>query len=134
MVVVATALVGSSLTAWAYQPQCRCSPTHSKRESKNTTISSSKPSCAGAQGKTDEAIRAAESVLAIECEILGRTSDDAIRTIKFLAKLHEEREDWPAARRAWTQVLAVWTKKLGKDHPDVIDARGDWNGWRAWPG
>jgi hypothetical protein len=46
-------------------------------------------------------------MLAIECEVLGRDSDDAIRSIKLLAQLHESREDWTSARKAWTEVLAV---------------------------
>jgi tetratricopeptide (TPR) repeat protein len=77
----------------------------------------------GAQGKTAEAIRAAEAMLAIECEVLGRTSDDAVRSIKLLAQLNADREDWTAARKAWTEVLAMWTRKLGKNNEEVTEAR-----------
>ena len=87
-----------------------------------------------AQGKTAQAIRAAESMLAIEREVLGKTSDDAIRSVKLLAQLHEESEDWAAARQAWTEVLTVWSQKLGKEHPDVIDARWGLRGSRPCRG
>ena len=41
---------------------------------------------------------------------------------KLLARLNMDREDWSAARKAWTEVLAVWTPRLGKN--DAASHRG----------
>src|SRR6516165_5835050 len=53
-----------------------------------------------AEGKLDEAVKAAEAMLAIEREVLGPGSDDAIGSLELLAGLHLAREDWSAARSA----------------------------------
>jgi hypothetical protein len=50
------------------------------------------------QGKLPEAIQAAEAMLAIEREVLGEASEDAIGSLELLARLHQDREDWAAAR------------------------------------
>ena len=75
------------------------------------------------QGKLAEAIRAAEAVLAIEREVLGETSEDAIGSLEFLAKLHRDRKDWAEAKKACSEVLELREKALGKDHWKVTDAR-----------
>ena len=78
-----------------------------------------------AQGKLTEAFHAAESVLAIEQEVLGKNHEDAIGTMEFIAEIHRDREDWVAARNMRFQVVAILTQKLGKDDSDVTEAR--WN-------
>jgi CHAT domain-containing protein/tetratricopeptide (TPR) repeat protein len=75
------------------------------------------------QGKLAEAIKAAEAMLAIEREVLGETSENAIGSLKLLAQIYLDREDWVAAKRDRTQVLALRTKALGKEHWKVTDAR-----------
>ena len=131
---VATVLLGGFVSAAAYQSQPPVLSDRQRRSSRSARQVRARGGCARAQGKTAEAIRAAESMLAIEREVLGKTSDDAIRSVKLLAQLHEESEDWAAARQAWTEVLTVWSQKLGKAHPDVIDATGGSRGLRPCRG
>jgi CHAT domain-containing protein/Tfp pilus assembly protein PilF len=75
------------------------------------------------QGKVPEGIKAAEAMLAIEREVLGAESEDAIGSLELVADLHEQREDWSAARTTRTKVLDLRIKRLGKDHWQVVDAR-----------
>jgi hypothetical protein len=51
------------------------------------------------QERLAEAVKATEAVLAIEREMLGETSEDAIGSLDLLAQLHQDREDWAAARK-----------------------------------
>src|SRR4051794_36551538 len=75
------------------------------------------------QGKLPEAIKAAEAMLGIEREVLGGTSEDAIGSLELLAQLHEDREDWAAARKVLKDVLDLRSKTLPMDHWQVADAR-----------
>ena len=75
------------------------------------------------QGKLPEAIQVAEAMLAIEREVLGETSEDAIGSLEVLAQLHQDREDWAAARKARMEVLKLRSATLPKDHWQVTDAR-----------
>jgi CHAT domain-containing protein/tetratricopeptide (TPR) repeat protein len=73
------------------------------------------------QGRQQEAIAAAEKGIAIEREVFG-----AVQTLSWLLWLcvsYEEREDFPAARKAREEVLAIQTKLLGADHWLVTDTR-----------
>ena len=74
-------------------------------------------------GKLLDAIKAAEAMLAIEHEVLGETSEDAIGSLEVLARLHQDREDWAEAKKARSEVLELREKTLGKDHWKVTDAR-----------
>ena len=74
-------------------------------------------------GKTDEAIAAAEKDLAIKREILGNDDLDVAASLQRLAALRETKEDFPAARRARQEVLAIQTKALSSEHWRVADAR-----------
>ncbi len=75
------------------------------------------------QGKLPEAIKAAEAMLGIEREVLGETSEDAIGSLELLAQLHQDREDWAAAKKARKEVLNLRSATLPKDHWQVADAR-----------
>jgi tetratricopeptide (TPR) repeat protein/CHAT domain-containing protein len=75
------------------------------------------------QGKLPEAIQAAEAMLAIEREVLGGASEDAIGSLELLARLHQDREDWAAARKAREEVLKLRSTTLPKDDWRVGDAR-----------
>ena len=75
------------------------------------------------QGKLPEAIQAAEAMLAIEREVLGATSEDAIGSLELLAHLHQDREDWAAARKVRKEVLNLRSARLPKDDWQVADAR-----------
>ena len=123
MVVVATALVGPTLTAWAHPPQAPVLSETQKNKLKERDKLDQQAKAFRAQGKTAEAIRAAEAMLAIECEVLGKTSDDAIKSMKLLAEWNEDREDWTAARKAWSEVLAVVSRKFAKDNEDATETR-----------
>jgi tetratricopeptide (TPR) repeat protein len=74
-------------------------------------------------GKLLDAIKAVEAMRTIEREVLGETSEDAIGSLEILAKLHQDREDWAEAKKAWSEVLELREKTLGKDHWKVTDAR-----------
>jgi CHAT domain-containing protein/tetratricopeptide (TPR) repeat protein len=76
-----------------------------------------------ADGKLAEAIAAAEKMLAIERQVLGPVHPDVVGSLQFLAAMHEKRADYPAARKARQEVLAIQTKLLGADHWQVTDAR-----------
>jgi CHAT domain-containing protein/Tfp pilus assembly protein PilF len=75
------------------------------------------------QGKLPEAIQAAEAMLALEREVLGETSEDAIGSLELLARLHQDREDWAAARKVRKEALKLLSTTLPKDHWQVVDAR-----------
>jgi CHAT domain-containing protein/Tfp pilus assembly protein PilF len=75
------------------------------------------------QGKLPESIRAVETMLNIEREVLGETSEEAIGSLELLGDLHRGREDWAAAREVRNRVLDLRTRRLPKDHWQVVDAR-----------
>jgi CHAT domain-containing protein len=74
-------------------------------------------------GNLAEAVAAAEKVLAIERAVLGSEHADVVNSLKTLATLHERREDFPAARKARQEVLAMETKRHGAADWRVTDAR-----------
>jgi tetratricopeptide (TPR) repeat protein len=74
------------------------------------------------QGKLPEAIKAAEAILQIEREVLGETSEDVIGSLELLGQLHQDREDWAAAKQFRIRVLELRTNGLGKDLWKVTDA------------
>ena len=73
--------------------------------------------------RTAEALNAANEVLAIEREVLGKSSDDAIETLKRIADLHRRNKDWPAAIEALREVLALTIGRYSKDHWLAVNAR-----------
>jgi CHAT domain-containing protein/Tfp pilus assembly protein PilF len=75
------------------------------------------------QGKLTEAVVAIQKVLTIERAVLGKTHADVADSLKLLAKLQEEREDFAAARAARQEVLALRRQLHGDGHWRVIDAR-----------
>jgi len=72
-----------------------------------------------AAGHLTEAIAAGEKVLAIEREVFGNIHPDVAGSLQFLAEMHAGREDFPAARQARQEVLAIQTKLLGRRHWQV---------------
>jgi len=77
----------------------------------------------GSEGKLVEMTTAAEAELAIEREVLGPASEDAIRSLNRLARLHGRRGDWAAAAKARRELLDRLVETLGRDHWRVTDAR-----------
>ena len=76
-----------------------------------------------AQGKLDEAITAAEKMLAIEREVLGAEHPEVAVSLEWLAQVYIEREDFAAARKARQEVLALRGKLHGMKPWQVTDAR-----------
>jgi tetratricopeptide (TPR) repeat protein len=123
MVLAAAVLVGSSLTAWADAPQQPAVSDGQKARLKDRDRLNQDATALHAQGRTSEAILAAESVLAIERDVLGETSDAAIKTMRRLAQWNEDREDWASARKGRSDVLAIVTQKPRKDPEEVVGAK-----------
>ncbi|HEY2827502.1 MAG TPA: tetratricopeptide repeat protein [Pirellulales bacterium] len=48
--------------------------------------------------KSDEALEAAQKMLALERQIFGPDSDDATRSLSWIGTIHEALEQWEAAR------------------------------------
>ena len=74
-------------------------------------------------GKFDEAIAAAEKMLAIERTVLGADSPDAIRSLAELSWLHQAKLDFATARNLSEQVLAATIKRYGENHWRATNAR-----------
>jgi CHAT domain-containing protein/Tfp pilus assembly protein PilF len=74
-------------------------------------------------GKYTEAIAAAERVLTINRDLFGESSPQAADTLALMAGIDERREDWQAATKARQEVLAIRTKRFGKEHWQAGDAR-----------
>jgi CHAT domain-containing protein/tetratricopeptide (TPR) repeat protein len=73
--------------------------------------------------KWAEAVAACERQLAIERQVWGDWHDDVVAALNQLAGLHEEREDWPAAKKRREEVLRIQTKRFGEKDWRVGDAR-----------
>ncbi len=58
-------------------------------------------------GKLDEVVAAELKILTIERSVLGELHDDVVASLQVMARLHELRDDWTAARKALTEVLAI---------------------------
>jgi CHAT domain-containing protein/tetratricopeptide (TPR) repeat protein len=121
--VMAVALVGLAPPTWADPPQAPALSAAQKERLKDRDKFEQQARALRAEGKTAEAIQAAEAMLAIEREVLGEASEDEIGSHMLLAELHQDRGDWAAARSARSKVLAMWTEKLGKSHWQVAEAR-----------
>jgi tetratricopeptide (TPR) repeat protein len=64
-----------------------------------------------------------EAALAIEREWLGHLSEDVAQSLGFLARLHEARGDWAAARDALQELLALRERQPDRRDWRVVDAR-----------
>ncbi len=80
-----------------------------------------------AEGQLDEAVTAAEQILAIEREVYGAVHEEVAGTLQLLAGLHEQADQWEAARQRRREVLEIYRKLYpSPDHPKhwrVTDAR-----------
>jgi len=74
-------------------------------------------------GKLDEAIAAAQQVLAIERQVFGPVHEKVAQSQDLLAALQEQKEDFAAARQTRKDVLALCEKLYGHDHWRVTGAR-----------
>jgi hypothetical protein len=68
------------------------------------------------EGKTADAIAAAEKLLAIEREGFGNVHGEVAGCLEILAEMHLKREEFPKARAAQQEVLAIRVKLCGEAH------------------
>src|SRR5438445_5274404 len=62
-------------------------------------------------------------MLGMEREVIGHFLEELARSLEQLGEMHEQREDFAAARKARHEVLAIRTKQHGDKHWRVTDAR-----------
>src|SRR5947209_8678694 len=72
-----------------------------------------------AEGKLTEAVAVAEKMLAIERAVFGNFHEDVAGSLEFLAGMQDALHDFPVARKARQEVLAIKTKLLGAQHWQV---------------
>jgi hypothetical protein len=76
-------------------------------------------------GKKAEALAVWQKKLAIEREVFGQVHEVVAQSLERLARMHEWREDFRAARQARQEVLAIRTQLYGEQDWRVTDARLD---------
>ena len=76
-------------------------------------------------GKLAEAVAAWQKKLAIDREVYGDVHEQVAQSVAELARIHELREDFPAARKARKEALAIRVKLHGEKDWRVTDARLD---------
>lgn len=76
-----------------------------------------------AQGKFPEAVQRAKKSLSITRELQGDDHPNLSDRLKWLAEVYEKQGDYPAARQARQEVLELLTRRLGKGHWQVTNAR-----------
>jgi CHAT domain-containing protein/tetratricopeptide (TPR) repeat protein len=74
-------------------------------------------------GKQDEAVAAAVKELALTRKVRGELHEDVVDSLKFLSRLHVARDDWAAARKALTDVLAIRQRQPDQKDWRIADAR-----------
>jgi tetratricopeptide (TPR) repeat protein/CHAT domain-containing protein len=74
-------------------------------------------------GKLTEAAATLEKVLAIERQVFGNVHKEVAASLNWLAGIHEDREDFKAARKALQEVLTIRTQLYGAKDWRVTDAR-----------
>ncbi len=75
------------------------------------------------EGKLVEAIAAAEKMLVIEQQVFGNMHEEVAGSLEWLAGMHQQRDDFAAARKARQEVLTIRVKLHGAEHWKVTDAR-----------
>jgi hypothetical protein len=75
------------------------------------------------QGELLEAVAAVEKALAIERAVLGPLHEEMDLSLRILALIQEEREDFAASQKARRDVLSLRIKRYGEQHWQTVDAR-----------
>jgi len=78
-------------------------------------------------GKLEEAIVAAEKMLAIDTQLYGTESDTSAKTLNWIGDRQADLALWSAARQSYRDQVAMLTKLHGPDHWLVTSARLDLN-------
>jgi len=76
-------------------------------------------------GKLDEAVALAAKELGVTREAQGELHEDVVASLGLMARLHELRLDWAAARKALTEVLAIRQRQPDRKDWRIADARRD---------
>jgi CHAT domain-containing protein/tetratricopeptide (TPR) repeat protein len=76
----------------------------------------------GEAGKLDEMFAVLGKALAIEREVLSELHEDVVGSLEALAIMHEFLEDWAAARKALTEVLAIRERQPDRKDWRIGDA------------
>jgi tetratricopeptide (TPR) repeat protein len=74
-------------------------------------------------GAYDKAAESLGQVIALDRQLGLDLSDDFTRALAEIAGVHEARQDFAAAEKAWREVLEVQTRLHGAEHWQVGDAR-----------
>lgn len=74
------------------------------------------------EGKLAEAIKAGEAMLAIERKLFPAGDPDLAVSLGWLAEVHEEREDFAAAKSARREALSIVRARYGKLDWRTVDA------------
>ncbi len=120
----ATAIVGSVMPcATGQTPSPAAAAAQARLKERDARAKALESLLAESPVRTAEALKAASDVLAIERDVLGKSSDDAIETLKRIADLHRRNRNWPAAIEALRDVLALTIGRYSKDHWLAVNAR-----------
>jgi CHAT domain-containing protein/Tfp pilus assembly protein PilF len=115
-------MVGTDWAAAEEQPAPQPTATHQQRLKERDRCAEETKKLR-AEDKLAEAIATCEKMLVIEREVFGNVHKDVVGSLKLLAQMHEEREDFLAAGKRLEEVLAIQTKLHGESHWRVTDAR-----------
>ena len=74
-------------------------------------------------GKLNGAVDAAMKELEFTRTIVGELHEDVISSVQMLAKLHEARADWAAARKALQEVMTIRERQPNRRDWRIADAR-----------
>jgi CHAT domain-containing protein/Tfp pilus assembly protein PilF len=75
------------------------------------------------QGKTKEAVAAAEKLQPVVAQLLGADHQEVVFVLEWVAARYERLEDFTAAKSVRTIALQNKIKRLGQNHWQVLDAR-----------
>jgi len=74
-------------------------------------------------GKLDETAAVLVKMLTVERRVLGELHEKVAGSLALLARVHELREDWAAARKALTEVLVIRERQPNQKDWRIADAR-----------
>jgi tetratricopeptide (TPR) repeat protein len=128
-IVVSIAAVLGASTAWAQgQPPAqvsapKLSDAERARRLRARDLMRAEATRLAQAGKLEDAVAMAVKELAITRELLGELHEDVVASVQLLARLHEARNDWAAARKDLTQVLVIRERQLDPKDWRIADAR-----------
>jgi tetratricopeptide (TPR) repeat protein/CHAT domain-containing protein len=73
--------------------------------------------------KLDEAVLPLEKVLALTRQLRGELHEEVVGSLEMMARTHELRDDWAAARKALMEVLAIRERQPDQKDWRIADAR-----------